>query len=151
MLACKGLIMNLYLNDFSTLQMHREPVQISTFDLHIIFVNEEQEILYRREDSERGCTKAQHRLGALLMIQKNNINALYEAYKWLFIAVALGNENARNDLSEVNYLLGVEEIDPGFYMAMEWFSEKFDDSPDRREEEWSMELLRWRFAPTYVH
>ena len=143
--------MNLYLNDFSTLQMHREPVQISTFDLHIIFVNEEQEILHRREDSERGCTKAQHRLGALLMIQKNNINALYEAYKWLFIAVALGNENAKNDLAEVNSLLGAVEIDPGFDMAMEWFSEKFDDSPDRREEEWSMELLRWRFAPTCVH
>ena len=143
--------MNLYLNDFSTLQIHREPAQISTFGLHIIFVNEEQEILYRREDSERGCTKAQHRLGALLMIQENNINALYEAYKWLFIAVALGNENAKNDLAEVNSLLGADEIDPGFDMAMEWFSEKFDDSPDRREEEWSMELLRWRFAPTCVH
>jgi hypothetical protein len=111
--------MNLYLNDFSTLQMHREPVQISTFDLHIIFVNEEQEILHRREDSERGCTKAQHRLGALLMIQKNNINALYDAYKWLFIAVALGNENAKNDLAEINSLLGTDEIDPGFDMAME--------------------------------
>ena len=111
--------MSLYLNDFSTLQMNREPVQTSTFDLHIIFVNEEQEILYRREDSERGCTKAQHRLGALLMIQKNNINALYEAYKWLFIAVALGNENAKNDLAEVNSLLGADEIDPGFDMAME--------------------------------
>ena len=133
--------MNLYLNDFSTLQMNREPVQTSTFDLHIIFVNEKQEILYRREDSERGCTKAQHRLGALLMIQKNNINALYEAYKWLFIAVALGNENAKNDLAEVNSLLGADEIDPGFDMAMEWFSEKFDDSLERQEEEWSIELL----------
>ena len=151
MLACKGLIMNLYLNDFSTLQIHWEPVQISTFDLHIIFVNEEQEILYRREASERGCTKAQHRLGALLMIQKNNVSALYEAYKWLFIAVALGYENAKNDLAEINSLLGADEIDPGFDMAMEWFSEKFDDSLDRREEEWSMELLRWRFAPKCVH
>ena len=143
--------MSLYLNYFSTLQMNREPVQTSTFDLHIIFVNEKQEILYRREDSERGCTRAQHRLGALLMIQKNNINALYEAYKWLFIAVALGTENAKNDLAEVNSLLGADEIDPGFDMAMEWFSEKFDDSLERREEEWSMELLRWRFAPTCVH
>lgn len=143
--------MNLYLNDFSTLQMHREPVLISAFDLQIIFVNEEQEILYRREDSERGCTKAQHRLGALLMIQKNNINTLYEAYKWLFIAVALGNENAKNDLAEINSLLGADEIDPGFDMAMEWFSEKFDDSLERQEEEWSIELLRWRFPLTCVH
>ena len=151
MLACKGLIMNLYLNDFSTLQIHREPVQISTFDLYIIFVNEEQEILYRREDSERGCTKAQHRLGALLMIQKNNINALYEAYKWLFIAVALGNENAKNDLAEVNSLLGADEIDPGFEMAMEWFNEKFDESHERQAEEWSLELLLWRFTPACVN
>ena len=143
--------MNSYLNDFATLQMQRKPIQISTFDLHIIFANEEQEILYRREDSERGCTKAQHRLGALLMIHKKNINALYEAYKWLFISVALGNEIAKNDLNEVNSLLGVDEIDPGFDMAMEWFSEKFDDSIERQEEEWSMELLRWRFALTCVH
>ena len=139
--------MNSYLN----FEIHSEIKQTSTFDLHIIFVNEEQEILYRREDSERGCTKAQHRLGALLMIQKNNINALYEAYKWLFIAVALGNENAKNDLAEVNSLLGADEIDPGFDMAMEWFSEKFDDSLERQEEEWSIELLRWRFAPKCVH
>jgi len=143
--------MNSYLNDFPVLQMHREPLHISTIDLSIIFANEEQEILYRREDSERGCTKAQHRLGALLMFQKNNINALYEAYKWLFIAVALGNENARNDLSEVNSLLGEDEIEPGFEMAMEWFSEKFEDSLQRQEEEWSIELLRWRFTPTCVH
>ena len=143
--------MNSYLNDFPGLQMHREPIQISTIDLSIIFANEEQEIIYRREDSERGCTKAQHRLGALLMFQKNNMHSLYEAYKWLFIAVALGNENARNDLSEVSSFLGEDEIDPGFDMAMEWFSEKFDDYLERQEEEWSMELLRWRFAPTCVH
>jgi hypothetical protein len=36
-------------------------------------------------------------------------------------------------------------------MAMEWFSEKFDDSLERQEEEWSMELLRWRFAEKCVH
>jgi hypothetical protein len=143
--------MNSYLNDFSALQMHRRPIQISTFDLHIIFANEEQEILYRREDSERGCTKAQHRLGALLMVQKNNINTLYEAYKWLFIAVALGNENAKDDLTEVNALLGVDEIDTGFDMAMKWFSEKFEESIDRKEQEWSMELLRWRFGLSCVH
>lgn len=147
MLACKGFDMNLYRN----FEIHSEKIKNSSFDFHIVFANEDQEILYRREDSERGCTKAQHRLGALLMNQKNNINALYEAYKWLFIAVAIGNENARNNLSEVNSLLGEEEIDHGFDMAMEWFSEKFDDSLDRREEEWSMELLRWRFAPKCVH
>jgi hypothetical protein len=143
--------MNSYLNDFLHLQKNREQIHISSFDIRTIFANEEQEILYRREDSERGCTKAQHRLGALLMLKKRNINALYEAYKWLFIAVGLGNENARDDLNEVNALLGVDEIDPGFDMAMEWFSEKFEESPERQEEEWSMELLRWRFGPTCVH
>ena len=151
MLAFESFVMNSYLNDLLHLQMHREKIHISTSDVAIIFANEEQEILYRREDSELGCTKAQHRLGALLMLEKKNINSLYEAYKWLFIAVALGNENARDDLSEVNSLLGVDEIDPGFDMAMEWFSEKFEESLERQEEEWSMELLRWRFSPTCVH
>ena len=143
--------MNSYLNDFLHFQKNREQIHISSFDIHIIFANEEQEILYRREDSERGCTKAQHRLGALLMLKKKNINSLYEAYKWLFISVALGNENARNDLAEVNSLLGVDEIDPGFDMAMEWFSEKFEESIDRKEQEWSMELLTWRFGTACVH
>ena len=143
--------MNSYLNDFLHLQKNRKQIHISSFDIHIIFANEEQEILYRRDDSERGCTKAQHRLGALLMLMKRNINALYEAYKWLFISVALGNENARDDLTEVNALLGVDEIDPGFDMAMEWFSEKFEESIERQEQEWSMELLRWRFGPACVH
>ena len=143
--------MNSYINDFLHLQKNRKQIHISSFDIHIIFANEEQEILYRREDSERGCTKAQHRLGALLMLKKKNINALYEAYKWLFISVALGNENAKDDLTEVNALLGVDEIDSGFDMAMEWFSEKFEESIERQEQDWSMELLRWRFGPACVH
>ena len=45
----------------------------------------------------------------------------------------------------------MDEIDPGFDMAMEWFSEKFEESLERQEEEWSMELLRWRFDPACVH
>lgn len=147
MLACKGFEMNSYLN----FQILSEIKQVSSFDLHFVFANEQQEILYRREDSERGCTRAQHRLGALLMIQKHNMIFLCEAYKWLFIAVALGNENARNDLAEVNSLLGLDEIDPGFEMAMEWFNEKFDESHERQAEEWSLELLRWRFTPACVH
>ena len=143
--------MNSYLNDFLHFQKNQEHIHISSFDIHIIFANEEQEILFRKEDSERGCTKAQHRLGALLMLNKKSINALHEAYKWLFISVALGYENAKDDLTEVNTLLGVDEIDPGFDMAMEWFSEKFEESLERQEEEWSMELLRWRFGPACVH
>jgi len=143
--------MNSYLNDFINFQRNREQIRISSFDINIIFANEEHEILYWRDDSERGCSKAQHRLGALLMLKKKNINALYEAYTWLFISVALGNENARDDLTEVNTLLGVDEIDPGFDMAMEWFSEKFEESIDRQEQEWSMELLTWRFAPACVN
>lgn len=143
--------MNSYLNDFLNFQRNREQIRISSFDINIIFANEEHEILYWRDDSERGCSKAQHRLGALLMLKKKNINALYEAYKWLFISVALGNENARDDLTEVNALLGDDEIDHGFDMAMEWFGDKFEESPERQEEEWSMKLLRWRFGPACVH
>ena len=36
-------------------------------------------------------------------------------------------------------------------LVSEWFSEKFEESLERQEEEWSMELLRWRFSPTCVH
>ena len=97
--------------------------------------------------------------GGYLWSPKKNANgarnpfyeSIYESYKWLFISVALGNENAKDDLTEVNALLGVDEIDPGFDMAMEWFSEKFEESLERQEEEWSMELLRWRFGPACVH
>jgi hypothetical protein len=118
---------------------------------NVVFANLEQEMLFRKEDAELGCSKAQHRLGSLLMQRKNDLKALHEAYKWLFISVVLGNESAKDDLTEVNKMLGEDEIDPGFELATEWLTEKFDEDINAKEEEWSMELLKWRFSPATVH
>jgi hypothetical protein len=117
----------------------------------VVFANLEQEILHRTEEADRGCSKAQHRLGSLLMQKKYDLKALHEAYKWLFISVVLGNESAKDELAEVNKMLGEDEIDPGFELATEWLAEKFDEDINTKEEEWSMELLKWRFSPSAVH
>jgi hypothetical protein len=118
---------------------------------NVVFANLEQEMLFRKEDAELGCSKAQHRLGSLLMQRKNDLKALHEAYKWLFIPVVPGNANAKDDLTEVNSMLDEDEIDPGFELATEWLTEKFDEDINAKEEEWSMELLKWRFSPSAVH
>lgn len=118
----------------------------------MIFKNSKDEIQHQKHEAELGCTKAQHRLGVLLIQEAKTINNLFEAYKWLFISVVLGNENARNDLQRVNNLLGSDEdIDTGFDLVTEWFREKFDDRKSSNEEKWSPELLKWRFSPAYVH
>ena len=118
---------------------------------NVVYVNVDQEMLFRTEEAERGCSKAQHRLGSLLMQRKNDLKALHEAYKWLFISVVLGNNSAKDELAEVNKLLGEDEIDPGFELATEWLAEKFDENINSKEEDWSMELLKWRFSPAAVH
>lgn len=118
----------------------------------MIFATSRDEILHHVQDAELGCSKAQHQLGVLLTQDKRNIDHLIEAYKWLFISVILGNENARNDLQQVNNLLGSdEEIDKGFDLVVDWFNEKFDAHKSSNEEKWKPELLKWRFSPAHVH
>ena len=129
----------------------RETIQDVSNTTFVVFANLDQEILHISEEAERGYSKAQHRLGFLLMQRKNDLKALHEAYKWLFISVVLGNENAKDDLTIVNEILGEDEIDPGFELATEWLAEKFDEGINAQEEEWAMELLMWRFSPTAVH
>jgi hypothetical protein len=128
-----------------------ETIQRVSNSTIVIFANLDQEILHRTEEAERGCSKAQLRLGSLLMERKNDLKALHEAYKWLFISVVLGNESAKDVLAEVNKMLGEDEIYPGFELATEWLAEKFDEDINTKEEEWSMELLKWRFSPAAVH
>ena len=118
---------------------------------HLVFANPDHEMLCQKEEAERGCSKAQHRLGSLLLQKKNDLKAMHEAYKWLFISVVLGNESAKDDLTKVNVILGEDEIDPGFDLASDWLAEKFDDDINAKEEEWAIELLKWRFSPTNVH
>ena len=118
----------------------------------MFFANTNDEIRHQKQEAELGCSKAQHRLGVLLIQEKKSLDNFFEAYKWLFIAVALGNEDARNDLIQVNNLLGDdEEIDTGFDLVMEWFGEKFNSHKSSNEENWKPELLKWRFSSAHVH
>jgi len=139
-------------NKFFYDQQINEQILLSNFDFQLIFSNIQDEILHHEQDAELGCTKAQHRLGVLLIHDKRNTENLFKAYKWLFISVALGNEKARNDLQKVNNLLGGdEEIDVGFNLVMEWFGEKFDSNKSKDEEKWKPELLKYRFSAAALH
>jgi hypothetical protein len=151
-LARKGVFMNLFLNEFLNSFRKDNQIDISDFDSKIIFANTDQEIQYRLLESERGCSLSQHRLGLLILHHKKNIDSLFEAYKWLFISVALGNEKARDDLIQVNALLGGdEEIDTGFDLVVNWFEEKYDQYSETKDDKWTPELLKWRFSSACVH
>ena len=110
-----------------------------------------EEIQWHQAEADLGYTETQHRLGRLYLESANNVNELYQAYKWLFISVALGNETAKDDLIEVNTRLDYDQIDEAYQLAEEWFEEKFDEVSERDESKWSPELLRWRFALPLVH
>jgi TPR repeat protein len=110
-----------------------------------------EEIKWHLPDANLGFTSAQHRLGGLYLESASGSDDLYQAYKWLFISVALGNETARDDLIEVNRRLDYEQIGEAYQLAEDWFEEKFDDDLDRDECNWSPELMKWRFALPLVH
>ena len=110
-----------------------------------------EEIKWHQTDANLGFTSAQHRLGVLYLESASGSDDLYQAYKWLFISVALGNEAARDDLIEVNRRLDYEQIGEAYQLAEDWFEEKFDDDLDRDECNWSPELMKWRFALPLVH
>lgn len=110
-----------------------------------------EEIKWHQTDANLGFTSAQHRLGVLYLESASGSDDLYQAYKWLFISVALGNEMAKDDLIEVNRRLDYEQISEAYQLAEDWFEEKFDDDLDRDECNWSPELMKWRFALPLVH
>ena len=110
-----------------------------------------EEIKWHQADANLGFTGAQHRLGKLYLESASGSDDLYQAYKWLFISVALGNEAARDDLIEVNRRLDYEQIGEAYQLAEDWFEEKFDDDLDRDECNWSPELMKWRFALPLLH
>ena len=125
------------------------PTERSTICPH--FQSVQEEIKWHQADANLGFTSAQHRLGVLYLESASGSNDLYQAYKWLFISVALGKETARDDLIEVNRRLDYEQIGEAYQLVEDWFEEKFDDDLDRDEGKWSPELMKWRFAPKLVH
>jgi TPR repeat protein len=117
----------------------------------IQFQSVHEEIQWLLTEADLGFTKIQHRLGSLYLESANSIGELYQAYKWLFISVALGNDSAKNALIEVNTRLDYDQIDQAYQLAEDWFEEKFDEISDRDESKWSPELMKWRFALPLVH
>ena len=123
----------------------------SSVHCRLHFLSVLDEIKWLKADVDLGFTSAQHRLGKLYLESASGSDDLYQAYKCLFISVALGNEAARDDLIEVNRRLDYEQIGEAYQLAEDWFEEKFDDDLDRDECNWSPELMKWRFALPLVH
>jgi TPR repeat protein len=123
----------------------------SSIDYRLHFLSIHDEIKWLKVDADMGFTNAQHRLGVLYLESASDTEELYQAYKWLFISVALGNDTAKDDLVEVNKRLDYDQIDEAYLLAERWFEKKFDDDLDREECNWSPELMKWRFALPLVH
>ena len=110
-----------------------------------------EEIQWHLTEAELGYTKIQHRIGSLYLESSCSVEELYQAYKWLFISVALGNEAAKDDLVEVNTRIDSDQIDQAYQLAEDWFDEKFDEISERDESKWSPDLMKWRFSLALVH
>lgn len=70
----------------------------SNIDYRLHFLSVHDEIKWLKVDADLGFTYAQHRLGVLYLKSASGTEELYQAYKWLFISVALGNDTANDDL-----------------------------------------------------
>ena len=115
------------------------------------FASKTEEINWLQPDAEMGCTKSQQRLGLIYFDSRKVLEDRIKAYKWLFISVALGNDDARSDLSRLHNFLDEEEVDLGFDTASTWLEEKYMAIERQAELSWSLELLRWRFSPSNVN
>jgi TPR repeat protein len=115
------------------------------------FLSAESEINWLLIEADLGHTKAQHRLGRLYLKSGGGAADLIQAYKWLFISTVLGNDDAKDDLMEVCMQLTAEQDDEAYRLTEVWAADKFDEVPGRDESQWSPELLRWRFAPSFVN
>lgn len=118
---------------------------------HLHFLSVKDEIQWLKADAELGHAHVQHRLGRLYLDRDSDTGDLYQAYKWLFISVALGHLAAKDDLIEVNRRLDDPHIDKAYQLAEDWFRNKFNDDIDWENAPWSPELMKWRFAPGFVH
>jgi TPR repeat protein len=133
-----------------------EGVQVSTVTNFlpidgIHYLSAKNQIQWLTEPSDLGCTKSQHRLGRLYLDGERSLENLSQAYKWLFIAVALGNKNAEKDLIEVNTLMSHDDIDDAYELALSWIEALWDAPLDRDESKWYPELLQYRFTKSAVN
>ena len=119
--------------------------------VRLVFPSLHVKIEWLQARADLGDVETQHQLGALYLEHAEDLTDLHQAYKWLFIAIALGNTHAEGDLIKVHARLDVDEIDEAYTLVEAWFAEKFDDTWCRDESRWSPELLRWRFQPSLVH
>lgn len=126
-------------------------MQTHCSQLSIHFQSAIEEIKWYETEANLGFTKVQHRLGVLYLDSANSNDDLYQAYKWLFISFALGNEEAEDDLIEVNTRLDYDQINQAYQLAEDWFGNKFESEPENDESNWAPELLKWRFALPLVH
>ena len=93
--------------------------------------------------AENGHTDYQYAHAANILTNGTNGNKGVEAYKWLFICQALGNKRATPALDFLSEGLLPTELDSGFQLAEEWFSEKFEEDLSRDPTGWSQELRKF--------
>ncbi len=123
----------------------------SEFAHPLYFTSQGEEITWLMPDAQRGCAKSQQRLGEIYLKLRRNSDDFSQAYKWLFISVALGNDEARASLSAVHHVSDKDALDDGFDLVEAWFSEKFEFIEGGSELTWTAELLRWMFSVAKLH
>lgn len=92
--------------------------------------------------AEIGCAKSQQELSVRLMKSSSTHNAI-EAYKWMFISLALGNQSAKESLLDLHDILDSQSASYAYQEAEQWFDAKYDEVNSSVEKSWATELLQW--------
>lgn len=103
-----------------------------------------------RHEAELGNAECQRKLASILL-QSTQAKDLVEAYKWLFISHALGNQEARADLVPLHEALGSIATTTEYESIEEWFGDKYDQVTSNPEFPWAKELIEWCFKTPCVH
>ena len=93
------------------------------------------------ELANNGDTVVQITLASKILATSSDEHQVIEAYKWLFISLFLGNENARKNAEFVHRSMSEEQVLEADALVEKWIEEKIQELMESRNKEWSKEML----------
>ena len=90
-------------------------------------------------NAENGVTDMQITLASEILTNKTE--SPLEAYKWLFIALYLGNQSANELVAFLRRTMTEEQVQIGNALVESWLESKNDELLECKNEAWSQALL----------
>ena len=90
-------------------------------------------------NAERGITDMQIALASQILISKSEPKT--EAYKWLFIALYLGDQSAHELVAFLSRTMTEEQVQTGDALVESWIESKNEQFLEQKTDGWSQQLL----------